>query len=86
MPMLLAQRAMLLAQRALMNAFHYMCNWRLSFFMSVYLSSEIFFNRHVVAFFEIIDLKEVLISCYLCNDGTMLILKFQNEDVVHYTL
>ena len=60
-------------------------NWKSLFFVKVCRYLEIFFSRHIVAFFEASVLKEVHILRYLHNIGAALISKFQNKAIVYLT-
>ena len=42
-------------------------------------------RRYIVVFFETRVLKEVRVLRYLHNNSVVLILKFQNKAIVHYT-
>ena len=56
---------MLLVQLASMNVFILCDNCKTLLFKKVYGYPEIFFNRHVVAFFEASVSKEVRILCVI---------------------
>ena len=59
--------------------------WKTLIFQKACNYSEIFFNRHIVVFFETSVLKEVRILHYLNNNNTGLIPKFQNVTIVYHT-
>ena len=40
-------------------------NWKTSIFIKVYYYAEVLFNRHILAFFETNDLKEVRILLFI---------------------
>ena len=49
---------MLLVQLASINAFIPCDNWNIMFFVKMYRYPQVFFNRHVLTFFETSDLEE----------------------------
>ena len=49
------------------------------------LCHDIFFSRHMAAFFETNVLKEVHIFRYLHDNSALLLLKFQNKAILYYT-
>ena len=58
-------------------------NWKTLFFIKVYHYTKGFWNRHIVAFFEISVLKEVCTLNYVHNIITTLIPKFLIKFVVY---
>ena len=56
-------------------------NYKTLFSIQFYLYLEVLFNRHVLAFFEASDLKEV----HTMQHNTILMPKFQNEALVYHT-
>ena len=56
-------------------------DWKTLFFIQISRYPEVWYNRHVAAFFEKIVLKEVRVyACYLHNNITMLLIaEVQNE-------
>ena len=72
---------MLLVKLALIGFLIHVITGRHSFYKRLFLS-DVFFNRHVLAFFESGDLKEVRILPL--NNDVMLMPRFQIECIVHH--
>ena len=67
-------------------------NWKTLLFIKVYRNSEVLFNRHVLALFEISELKEVRILFFISTIREQSYtkmknskIKFENEALVYHT-
>ena len=77
---------MLLTQLASINIFIPCDNWKTLCFIKLYHYSKVFFNRHVVSFFEAIVMEEVVFFIIFTNSISILTPKLKKITTYYITL